>query len=283
MLNDNNNILNKIFLSEGIPNFYHPGMLGDIIYSIPFCLATIGIYNKQMLNNNKKYNLILDSLISHGNDIQQKFEQLISIKMLLSTQSYFNEIFIHKEYVDFYGLYNAIDLGQIRKGLVNMDKGNIIERYNFIYRTLKHYNQNDPWIVLDKEHKYDYFNDKIIVFRSSRYQNSNIKDYSILQSIKKKIVFISFSEEEYQNFNMKNISFIKINNFLQVAHILNNCAFCIGNQTAFFAVAEALKIPRMLQMSSEIPDVIPCGDFSNEFVSMDDFQLCLQKYLDYFF
>ena len=124
-------------------------MLGDVIYSIPFCLACIGIYSKEELNNGKKFNLIMDTLIRRNNDVEQAYQSLLSLKELLQTQPYFNEILCFRR-VDFGGLYNGFDLGGIRKGHVNMNNGDIQLRYNHLYRTLRHYQLNDPWIILDK-------------------------------------------------------------------------------------------------------------------------------------
>lgn len=63
---------------------------------------------------------------------------------------------------------------------------------------------------------------------------------------------------------------------------MNNCAFCVGNQTSYFAIAEALKIPRLCELSSELPDVIPKGDYANDFVNNQDLSICLKLYCEKF-
>ena len=271
--------LDNFLFNNQIPYFYHPGMLGDVIYSIPFCLACIGIYSKDELNNGKKFNLILDTLISRNSNKDIAYKSLLSVKQLLETQPYFNEILCFKNTIDFGGLYKAFDLGGIRKKYVNMKNGDIQLRYNHLYRTLKHFQLNDPWIILNKNQKYDFAKNKIIVFRSTRYRNNNV-NFNPLKQYQDKMILIGSSEDR--------TNFIKDNNFqpnfyqtkslLQVANILNNCAFCVGNQTCYFAIAEALKIPRLCELSSDIPDVIPKGDYANDFVNNDDLDICLKIY-----
>jgi len=75
-----------------------------------------------------------------------------------------------------------------------------------------------------------------------------------------------------------NCEFVNVQDFLQVGNIMNNCGFVVGNQTAYFAVAEAMKVPRLVEMSSTIPDVIPHGGTCNDFINNDDFKICLKLY-----
>ena len=284
MLNKNKNILDGWFSNKQIPYFYNPGALGDIIYSIPFCLSCIGVFNKQQ-HDLAKFNFVLDPLIKTcTSDNHKYYKSLLSLKQLLSTQKYLNQILVFEHRIDFGTLYNAIDLGQIRKKLVDMKKGDIQLRYHFIYRTLKHYKLDDPWIILNKDQKYKQFNNKIIVFRTSRYRNRSILNYNMLKKYQKNIIYIG-NENQYRQFceqTMFKPQYHQTNSFLQVANIINNCAFVVGNQTSYFAIAEALKVPRLCQMSTEIPDVIPKGDFANDFVNNDDLKICLDLYANEF-
>jgi ADP-heptose:LPS heptosyltransferase len=68
------------------------------------------------------------------------------------------------------------------------------------------------------------------------------------------------------------VEFIQPKSFIEVAYILNNCKFCIGNQTFYFSLAEALKVPRLLELYKVLPDVIPKGKMAMEFVDNQTFQ-----------
>ena len=260
---------------ETIPNndliFYNPGMLGDVIYCIPFCLSCAGTYRKEDLAKNK-FTFLIDTLIHHKNH-GNAFSNLCMLRDLLSFQPYFEKI-ICENHIDF-GKYGALDLGMIRKDKVDMGRGDIVYRYRYLRPLKNFYRAEDPWIILPEQidqFVYSDFKDKIVVFRSKRY-NNNMVNYSFLHGFENKLVFIGF-EEEYIQFRNKfnvNMSFYKPKHFIDVACILNNCRFCIGNQTFFFAIAEALKVPRMIELYKTLPDVIPHGEMAMEFVDTDSF------------
>lgn len=258
--------------------FYNPGMLGDVVYCIPFCLSCSGTYCKEDLNKNK-FTLLIDTLIHHKNN-GNAFQNLCMLRDLLSFQPYFEKI-ICEPHIDF-EKYGALDLGKIRKNLVDMGRGDIVYRYRYLRPLKNFYRAEDPWIVLPEQiiqSEYHYFHDKIVIFRSQRYNNPNIS-YSYLKKFKEHLVFIGL-ENEYVQFRNKfdvHINFIKPKHFIEVACILNNCKFCIGNQTFYFSIAEALKVPRMLELYKNLPDVIPHGEMAMEYVD----NISFEKLFDFF-
>lgn len=259
--------------------FYNPGMFGDIIYSIPFCLSSVGTTKLEDLGK-KKFTMFLDLCLIHKDKGRE--EALHSLNMvadLLRTQSYIKEVRT-ADCIDWTG---ALDLGIIRKGKVDMAKGDIVLRYRFLDRQLEYYDNEDPWIVLPKDSNYDKFKKKIVIFRSGRYLNERV-NYRVLKPWESSLVYIGYIEE-YNRFCAGSgikPEFHKINNFIEMAQILNHCAFVIGNQTFFYSVAEALKVPRLMEMSSKLPDVMPKGKFGNDFVDNDDLIACMKLYFDNF-
>lgn len=250
-------------------------MLGDVVYCIPFCLSCVGTYCKEDLSKNK-FTFMIDTLIHHKNH-GNAFTNLCMLRDLLSFQPYFEKI-ICEEHIDF-GKYGALDLGAIRKDKVDMGRGDIVYRYRYLRPVRNFYRAEDPWIILPEkinQSMYCDFKDKIVVFRSFRYNNNKI-NYSALKPFEKNIVFIGIESEFVQFRNKFGIqaSYIKPKNFIEVACILNNCRFCIGNQTFFFALAEALKVPRMLELYKNLPDVIPHGEMAMEFVDNENFNTIL--------
>ena len=88
---------------------------------------------------------------------------------------------------------------------------------------------------------------------SQRYNNSMI-DFNQMKEYKNNLVFIG-SESEYNTFSNKwfKMPFAgKFNNLLQIVEIIAGAKGYIANPTGLFAVAELLKVPRMLISSDFI-------------------------------
>ena len=101
---------------------------------------------------------------------------------------------------------------------------------------------------------------KIIINRSARWNNT-MMHYWFLREYKDKLIFAGL-EEEHQAFCKAwelEMPLLKVDNFLQLAVALRSCRFFVGNQSMCFAIAEALKIPRILEICPYAPNVIPCG------------------------
>lgn len=263
--------------------FYHSGSFGDIIYSIPFCLSSINIHHSEQLSCGNKYTLLLDLCCCHksNGNIEQALDNLKKVAQLLSIQPYIRQV-ICQEKVS-WGDYHALDLGIFRKGKLNLVGGDISLRYNFLRRQLRYYNIYQPWLIVPQSDKFNSYKDKIVVFRTTRYRNNKV-DFSLLKQFSDRIVYIGL-EKQYTLFCIQNgfkPQYLRLNNFIQVCQLLKSCAFVIGNQTFFFSLAQALKVPRMLQMCYAQPDVIVHGDNANDFVDMEDFRETLKLYMKNF-
>lgn len=108
---------------------------------------------------------------------------------------------------------------------------------------------------------------KIIINRTSRYQNGMIH-YWFLREYAKDLMFAGLPEE-HADFCKQwelDIPLLKINDFLELAIALRSCRYFIGNQSMCFALAEAMKIPRLLEVCPYAPNVIPCGDGGYDFL-----------------
>ena len=94
--------------------------------------------------------------------------------------------------------------------------------------------------------------------RSLRRQNKLI-DYSFLSSYKN-IVFLGL-EDEFNDLKIKikNLVHFDCKDFLELAMIMKNSKIFIGNLSFGFALAEALKIPRILELGPNFPLVYPNG------------------------
>lgn len=262
------------------PLFYNPGMLGDIIYSLPFCLSCVGTYRKEDLANNK-FTLLLDTLIHHKNSNGDPLKNLYMLRDLLELQPYFKSV-VCERHIDF-GPLGALDLGAIRHGKVSMNNGDIVYRYRYLYPVKNFYRAEDPWLVLPEENSKlpsEDLKNKIVIFRSHRYNNSTIK-YDFLYNFINDLLFVGLPHEyeSFKNVTKFKVDYIKPNNFLEVASLLKNARFCIGNQTFYFALAESMKVPRLLELYKALPDVIPKGEWATEFTCTQD----LEKQFELFY
>lgn len=108
---------------------------------------------------------------------------------------------------------------------------------------------------------------KIIINRTSRYQNPMIH-YWFLKDYAKDLIFTGLPEEhaEFCRQWELDIPLLKVNDFLELAVTMASCRYFIGNQSMCFALAEAMKIPRVLEVCPYAPNVIPCGKHGYDFM-----------------
>ncbi len=97
------------------------------------------------------------------------------------------------------------------------------------------------------------------------YKNSSLIRYE------KDILFVG-TEIEYHIFRLRqklNIERLEINNFLELAQALKQCRFHLSNQTQAFQISTGLKIPRIVELCSMAPNVIPYGKNAYDFYAQE--------------
>src|SRR5574342_32202 len=139
---------------------------------------------------------------------------------------------------------------------------------------------SEPWISICYPDITDQFSEKwgnkIVVNRTHRYTNPYIS-YHFLKDYQDQILFIG-TEEEHQWFNTQfdiQLNHEKVDYFLQLSRILAYCKGGIFNQSMCWHIADALKIPRILELSSHFPNTFPTGSYGYAFYE--------QKALEYHF
>ena len=102
--------------------------------------------------------------------------------------------------------------------------------------------------VLNIDVQYNDYNDYVLVNRTYRYKNINI-NYKFLSKYRN-IIFVGL-ENEYKEF-VKDVpcDFITCKDFLEMAQIIAGCKFFIGNQSSPLAIAQALDVPRLGELSN---------------------------------
>ncbi len=156
-----------------------------------------------------------------------------------------------------------VDLDKIYLTPTNIPYGNIHRWPWYCYPDMA-CDLSKPWIEVAPD---DSYQDTIVVNRTLRARNESIS-YKFLRKFHKKIMFIGFHDEVfsfYQELNdgedeIKSIQYCTPKNHLELAIVIRSCKFFIGNQSLCFALAEAMKVPRILETCSYLPNVIPSGE-----------------------
>lgn len=121
---------------------------------------------------------------------------------------------------------------------------------------------------------------KILINRTERYNNALIS-YNFLKKYKNNVLFIGL-ENEWKVFCKQNkieIPILYVENYREIAIALDSCKFYIGNQSSIFQISEGLKIPRVLEVCRDIPNVIGSGPGFYDFLT----QRALEYYCDKLF
>lgn len=241
-------------------NFKHSGHLGDIIYAIPTMYA---------LAREAKINLYLhinQAIPSDGNHplglIAINKKSVLALKSLLLLQSKFEEVEIYNsdnQTIDY-------DLDLFRQFPLDYHKGSIARWYFNVFATS--YNLSKPWLNIDPDES---MKGKIVIARSTRYNAPDI-DYSFLQKYNN-LIFVGLPEEyELMKKAVPQLEYKKTDDFQSLAKVIAGADFFIGNQSFPFALAEALKVPRILESYYQCPNVIPEGENAYEFSFQPQFE-----------
>ena len=139
--------------------------------------------------------------------------------------------------------------------------------------SLKSIDVSHPQALTDR----DSLRDKMIINRTERYNNMLIS-YTFLKKYNDKVLFVGLPTE-HQVFCKQHgidVPLYSVNNFFDLAVIMNNCKLFIGNQSMAFQIAEHLKVPRILECCKQIPNVIGSGPGFYDFIN----QRSLEYYCD---
>ncbi len=241
-------------------HFKHFGLIGDIIYAIPAM---------QALAQGRKIHLHLQinqkSMYKKGMNHQNK-DKILTKKsvellapLLLAQPDFAVCDILTDQRIDF-------DMDYFRKYPFDYNKGHICRWYFQTYGVTS--DLGKPWLQVAPN---TVFKDEIVIARSFRYRAPGIsyaflKDYTNITHIGLK--------EEYEDLKKEvpNLKHKPVNNFLELAAVIAGCKFFIGNQSFPFAVAEALKVNRILEVYFECPNVIPEGSNGYDFCYQPQFE-----------
>ena len=253
---------------KDVYSFKHSGNAGDLIYS----LATIKTLSKDGLAN---IFLRLNQPGRYGKKSHPLGNVMLNEKMfdmlkpLLSSQPFIKDlqIFNVTQQIDY-------NLDLFRDFPIKLASGDIARWYFYLYGI--NADLSVPWIEatpsLDMK-------DYIVVARSQRYRQPLV-DYSFLKQYNK-LVFVGV-EAEYNDMKkmIPSIEFIKVKDFLELASIIAGCRFFIGNQSFPFALAEALKVMRVLEVYHLCPNVVVEGSKGFDFCYQPQFEKIINNLIE---
>jgi hypothetical protein len=246
-------------------NFKHSGHMGDLIYALPVI---------KEIAKTKKCNLFIRVNHSLGKKAYYKHPSgsvMISERMynmvvpLLENQKYINKVNKwNQEEID-------IDLDLFREFPFTNDFHSVRWYYHI---TGQFPDMNEPSLEANPS---DSFSDKIVVVRTFRGRNPLV-NYSFLNKYDN-LLFLG-TKDEYDDFKIQvpNSSFYDVKDFLEMAQIMKSAKFVITNQTFAFALAEGLKVNRILEANPFIPAVFPVGKNGVDFYFQEQFEEFVNKF-----
>jgi hypothetical protein len=241
-------------------SFSHIGLIGDIVYSIPCMLA---------LAKGRKISLYLD--ITQDSGYKRKLKHYNKGKMLtkesvaflspliLSNPQFINCGILTGQKIDY-------DLNAFRKYPFDYRMGHICRWYFLTFAVS--YDLSKPWLFVNPNTS---VTNTLVIARSFRYRTPCL-DYSFLRNYSN-IGFVGLPDE-YQEMRLSipHLTYLPVDNALQLAEIIAGCRFFIGNQSFPFSIAEALKVKRILEIHIENPNVIVDGINGFDFCYQPQFE-----------
>lgn len=169
-----------------------------------------------------------------------------------------------------------VDLDRTRQSAIGAPYGYLPRWYFYCFPDMA-CDLSKPWI-----HNVDvndtFPEDAMIVNFTERYRNYHIS-YHFLKKYEGRIIFAGL-EEEYETFNKAynlETAYLKIENFMDLASAIKSARCFLGNQSMCFALAEALKAPRILEVCEFAPNVIPSGGEAYDFYFQDSVEFYVDK------
>jgi hypothetical protein len=241
--------------------FSHSGNVGDIIYSLP---TVISICKRKQ----QKAHFYLKTN-TYATYYPNAVHPLGNIRLNKAYAEALIPLLEAQDYIDKAAIYNDeeinIDLDSFRNFNLDMARIHLPRRYFYVFHA--NYNLAEPWLKVEPNPD---VKDYILVNRTKRYRNLAIS-YKFLSQYGP--IFTGL-EDEFEDFTKEvgRVSFFKAVNFLELAQIIAGCKLFIGNQSFAFSLAEALKVPRILEICSASPNVIPHGNRAWDFYTQGAFE-----------
>ncbi len=246
-------------------SFKHSGNCGDIIYALPalYALSANGDANLYLhLHQPAKYSKVFSHPLGDVTLNDSMFDRLrpllLSQPRIKACEPY------SSQQIDY-------NLDIIRNYPFPQAYGNIARWYFLVFAINADLSQ--PWLTVTADSAY---NNHIVVARSQRYHSPGI-DYSFLNKYEN-LTFVGL-EDEFKAMQaiVPKMTYQPVSDFLQLAQLIAGCKFFIGNQSFPFAVAEALKVTRLLEVCFHCPNVSVEGHNGFDFCYQPQFEALVAR------
>tara|TARA_B100000575_G_C23076614_1_gene620151 strand:- start:462 stop:1382 length:921 start_codon:yes stop_codon:yes gene_type:complete len=231
-------IQNKI-KNQSKLSFLHSGHIGDIINILPVIkeLAKTHVCNL-FINIDKPLDVYHHAHQAGNVYLNKKIFDML--EPLFKSQKYINEVNIYKN--------QSIDVNfdLIRDLPINLLFDNL--RYGFQIAGVQ---PDITETYLDVEPHKNITN-KIVILRSLRYKNQFIS-YNFIEKYNDTLFVGTRDEYVELKKEIKNLEFHDCNDFLEMAQIIKASRFFLGNSSVGIDLAEAVKIPRLLEACPGFP------------------------------
>lgn len=226
--------------------FSHSGKIGDILYSLHYVYeSTVRARKNCNFNINTGIPTASFSADSHDYRPMLTMKDALFIKPLLKTLPFINDVTIDDDPVD------ALQLDDFRRMIaLNQSGGDIRDWY---YQLDDEYLPRAFWqpIVHVTTAKDEFFayRDSILVSLTDRYRNPFV-NFSVLRKYFDNVSFLGTQSEfdrfDKECFHVDGIIPEEDWSLLDIAKLMSRVKGFIGNQSGLFALAEMMKIPRIL-------------------------------------
>ena len=259
------NEISKSIKTKKELTFLHSGHLGDVINSLPLI--------KEIAKNSKCY-LCLEVKKQMPKDVANDEHPFGNYYLSEDAINKIIPLLKNQKYISDVQIYNSqkidINLNLFREWPINFNIDSV--RWYF-HLTGIHADLTNPYIEVEG-HKN--IKKKIVIMRSLRRQN-NLISYDFLNNFEKPL-FLGL-KNEYDNLKtvIKNLDHYECSNFLELASIVKTSKVFIGNLSFGYALAESIKVKRLLESGANFPLVYPNGKNAYDFYFQKHFENLFTK------
>jgi hypothetical protein len=247
----------------------HSGGVGDIVYALP---ALLSMVSQRRIDQVTVF-LQLDKLVSYagwhplGNKLLDRayFDR---IKPLLLAQPYITQVEVYE------GQAVDIDLDTFRTLPINR-VGYSIPRWYFLCIIGTTWDLGQPWLTVEPNPR---FSHSVLVGRNPRLQSPFIR-YDFMDDYADEVVFVGVRHEyeEFLNQCPRCKNYYEAPNFLELASVVAGCRLYVGNQGLVYTLAEALKIPRLLETNNQVTNNVPQGGIFADALFQEGFEYWFKR------
>ena len=237
--------------------FSHSGKIGDLVFALPFCRAVAASTRHDRFSLHLKTGTVVERVRADGFVFPMpQFDAAGAelLRPLLERQPYIESVTVSGDLPA-----GALDLDAFRTQTCLPLWGGSIPLF---YLPLAPWlvdvpDLSKPWLFGGR--KAELGGKKIALFVTERSQRAGFS-FSFLEPFRDDILFLG-TDAEHAAFEAAFFPVFhrKIADFADALDVLSSVRLVLGNQTGFFAIAEALKVPRLLLVPDRDANNIPCG------------------------